>query len=307
MDKQQINNRSDMRSLVLTVIFCVIAVAAAVDLEYGTRLIGHALFMILIGILSVIFITCEKSVAVLDAAALLVIVFFTSNADLVFSALGLVLILSAVLLVYAIRKKSEKTSAVLVVSLTVAIGYLTVIALFYSAKGNSLEISALFSKLNGFFDSIKVSCADMIRQFWDSVPEEVLAYYTEQEITKEMLVEAYLTVMEDYVDWVQLLLPGCFIFLVQVMGYIGVLSFEKTARWTRFEEALPKMHWHLYHTQISCVIYILVTIVYIITSFFAPSSSFAVIITNFWIALMPVMIACGFHSLRLRYKTPCLR
>jgi hypothetical protein len=122
-----------------------------------------------------------------------------------------------------------------------------------------------------------------------------------------MLVEAYLTVMEDYVDWVQLLLPGCFIFLVQVMGYIGVLSFEKTARWTRFEEALPKMHWHLYPTQISCVIYILVTIVYIITSFFAPSSSFAVIITNFWIALMPVMIACGFHSLRLRLKHPLLR
>ncbi len=307
MDKKQIKNKSNLRSLILTIILCVLTVTAAADLEYGTHIIGYVFFMMLIGILSVIFITCEKAVSVLDAAAVLAIIFFTSNGSLKFSFLGAVLILGALLLAYAVQKKSAKTSAVLVVSFTVAIGYLAIMALFYAMEGNSLEFSALFSKLNALFDAIKVSCSDVIKQSLDSLPEEMLAYYAKNDITKEMLLEASLHAMEDYVDWMQLLLPGCFVFLVQIMGYIGVVSFEKTARVVRCESVLPSAHWSLYPTQISCVIYILITMIYIITSFFAATSSFAVIITNFWIALMPVMVACGFHSLYLRLKHPQLR
>lgn len=307
MDRKQIKNQSNVRSLGLTVLLCVLAVTAAADLEYGTHIIGHVLFMMLIGVLSVIFITCEKAVCVLDAVALLVIIFFSTNGSLVFSFFGAVLILCALLLAYAIRKKSSKTSAVLVVSFTVTIGYLAVMAVFYAANGNSLEFSELFSKLNAFMDAVKVSCADIIKQSVDSIPEEMLAYYAKHEITKEMLLQASLLAMEDYVDWIQLLLPGCFIFLVQLMGYISVVSFEKTARMVRCEADLPSARWHLYPTQITCVIYILITMIYIITSFFASTTAFAVIITNFWIALMPVMVACGFHSLWLRLKHPQLR
>lgn len=307
MDKKQIKNKSILRSLLLTIILCIFTVVAATDLEYGTHIIGHIFFMMLIGILSVIFITCEKSVFILDAVAMLAIIFFTSNGSLVFSFLGVVLILSALLLAYAVQKKSTKTSAVLVVSFTVTIGYLAVIALFYVMDGNSLEFSELFSKLNALMDEIKLAGSEAIKQSLDSLPEDMLAYYVKNGITKEVLLTTSLQAMEAYVDWMQLLLPGCFVFLVQFMGYISVLSFEKTARRMRCETVLPTVPWHLYPTQISCVIYILITMIYIVTSFFAAASSFAVIITNFWIALMPVMIACGFHSLFLRLKHPQLR
>ena len=307
MDKKQITRGSNMRSLGLTVMLCMLTVLATADIGYGTHIIGHMLFMVLIGILSVIFITCEKSVFILDAAALIAIIFFTSNRSLELSLFGAVLVLAAVLLAYAVAKKSAKTSAVLVVSFTVAIGYLTVMAVFYAAQGNSLEISALFEKLNAFFDAIKVIFSDIIRQSLNSFSEEMLAYYAKHDITKEMLLEASLLAMENYVDWMQLLLPGCVVFLIQIMGYIGVSSFEKTVRMTRYDAVLPEARWKLYPTQISCVIYILITMIYIITSFFAASSAFAVIITNFWIALMPVMIACGFRSLYLRLKHPQLR
>ena len=306
MDKKQIKNGLTQRSFGLTVMLCAIAVIAAADIEYGTHFFGHLLLMMTLGILSVIFMTCEKAVFVLDSAALVAIVFFTTNGSLLLSFFGLLMVLGAILLALAIHKKSAKTSAVLVVSATVTIGYLLVMAMFYAAQGNSLEIEELFSKLNDLFASIKVSFAEVVRQSVDSISEELLSYYG-KDITKEMLLEASLRVMEDYVDWIQLILPGCCIFFVQVMGYIGVLTFEKTARMVHCEAVLPDVRWHLYPTQISCVIYIFVTVGYLIASLFSSTSSFTVIITNFWIALMPVMVACGFRSLSLRLKHPQLR
>ena len=109
MDKKQITHRSNMRSLGLTVMLCILTVLATADIGYGTHIIGHMLFMALIGILSVIFITCEKSIFILDAAALIAIIFFTSNRSLKLSLFGAVLVLAAILLAYAVTKKSAKT------------------------------------------------------------------------------------------------------------------------------------------------------------------------------------------------------
>jgi hypothetical protein len=307
MDKKQIKNTSNLRVLGLTVMLCVLAVTAAADIEYGTNIIGHVLLMVSVGVLSVIFMTCEKTVFILDAAAVLAIIFFTSNGSLMLSLFGAVIIFSAMLLAYAVRKKSAKTSAVLVVSITVTVGYLIVLAVFYAADGGSLEISALFEKLNAMSDSVKVSLADVVRQYVDAMWDNMFAHYVKPEITKEMLLEASLLAMENYVDWMQLLLPGCFVFLVQLMGYVSVIAFEKTVRIARCDAVLPEVYWRLYPTQVSCVIYIVITTVYIISSVFFAASSFDIIITNFWIALMPVMVGCGFRSLYLRLKHPQLR
>ena len=40
---------------------------------------------------------------------------------------------------------------------------------------------------------------------------------------------------------------------------------------------------------------------------FAPTSTFSILMMNFWIALMPVMIACGFNGLIMRLKHPRFR
>ena len=108
MDKKQIKNSLNQRSLGLTVALCLLAVIATADLEYGTHIIGHVLLMFALGVLSVIFLTCEKAVFVLDAAALVAIIFFTSNGSLVLSLFGFVLILAAMLLAMPFRRSAPK-------------------------------------------------------------------------------------------------------------------------------------------------------------------------------------------------------
>ena len=307
MDRNPNPNFVKIRPVILTALLAVLAILAATDIAYLTHIGGHFLLMIAMGVLAVISMTCDKTVFFLNTAALLVILFFTSGKSLAITLLGAVLALGALALSVAVGKKSTKTSAVLTVCVTVSIGYILVAAVMYAAEGNSLAIDDLFEKLNSIFDSIKVMMADMVREYVNSLSEEMLASYAKYDITKEVLLETMLLTMEDSLDMIQLLLPGYFIFLAQTMAYIGVLTFEKIARLFRCADILPDAHWRLYPTQISCIIYIIVTTAYLFAGVFAPSSTFAILMMNFWIALLPVMIVCGFTGLIMRLKHPRLR
>ncbi len=307
MDKNPAPNYKNVRPVILTAVLAVLAILAAVDIAYLTHIIGHILLMVALGVLAVICMTCDKTVFALNAAALMIILFFAGGRSLTVTMLGAVLTLGALALSVAASKKSSKTSAVLTVGVTVSLGYILVLAIMHAAQGNSLAPEALFEKLNAIFDSIKVMMADIVRESVDSLSEELLAYYAKYEITKEMLLETSLMAMEASLDMIQLILPGCFVFLVQTMAYIGVISFEKTARLLRFDMLLPDARWRLYPTQISCIVYIVVTSAYLLAGVFAPSSAFAILMMNFWIALLPVMIACGFTGLIMRLKHPRFR
>ena len=304
MDRNPNSNYVKIRPVVLTVLLSVLAILAAADIAYLTHIVGHFLLMCALGVLAVISMTCDKTVFFLNTAAMMIILFFTSGNSITVMLLGAVLALGALALSVAVGKKSTKTSAVLTVCVTVTLGYILVAAVMYAAEGNSLAIDDLFGRLNSVFDSVKVMMADIVREYVNSLSEEMLAYYA---ITKELLLETMLLTMEAFLDTVQLLLPGYFIFLAQTMAYIGVLAFEKTARLVRCDVILPDAHWRLYPTQISCIVYIVVTTAYLFAGVFAPSSTFAILMMNFWIALLPVMIACGFTGLIMRLKHPRLR
>lgn len=304
MDSNPNPNFVKIRPVILTALLAVLAILAATDIAYLSRIGGYFLLMCALGVLAVISMTCDKTVFFLNTAALMVILFFTSGKSLTVTLLGAVLALGALALTVAVGKKSTKTSTVLTVCVTVSIGYILVAAVMYAAEGNSLAIDDLFEKLNSVFDSIKVMMADVVREYVNSLPEEMLASYA---TTKEALLESMLLTMEGSLDMVQLLLPGYFIFLAQTMAYISVLTFEKIARLFRCADILPDMHWRLYPTQISCIVYIVVTTAYLFAGVFAPSSTFAILMMNFWIALLPVMIACGFTGLIMRLKHPRLR
>lgn len=304
MDSTPNPNFVKIRPVILTALLAVLAILAATDIAYLSRIGGYFLLMVALGVLAVISMTCDKTVFFLNTAALMVILFFTSGKSLTVTLLGAVLALGALALTVAVGKKSTKTSTVLTVCVTVSIGYILVAAVMYAAEGNSLAIDDLFEKLNSVFDSIKVMMADVVREYVNSLPEEMLASYA---TTKEALLESMLLTMEGSLDMVQLLLPGYFIFLAQTMAYISVLTFEKIARLFRCADILPDMHWRLYPTQISCIVYIVVTTAYLFAGVFAPSSTFAILMMNFWIALLPVMIACGFTGLIMRLKHPRLR
>ena len=307
MDRNFTPDYTPVRSFALTSLLAALAILAALDIGYLTHIVGYLVLMIALGVLAVICMACEKAVFALNAAAFIIILFFASGKSVTVALLGAILVLGALLLAVAVGKKSTKTSAVLTVGATVSIGYILVAALMYAAKGNSLAVADLFEKLNDSFDSVKILMADLIRESVDALSEEMLAYYAKYEITKEMLLETSLLTMESFLDMAQLLLPGCFLFLVQFMAYIGVVSFEKAARLFRYDVILPETRWRLYPTQISCVIYILVTSAYLLAGLFAPTSTFSILMMNFWIALMPVMIACGFNGLIMRLKHPRFR
>ena len=300
MDRNPNPNFVKIRPVILTALLAVLAILAATDIAYLTHIGGHFLLMIAMGVLAVISMTCDKTVFFLNTAAMMIILFFTSGNSITVMLLGAVLALGALALSVAVGKKSTKTSAVLTVCVTVTLGYILVAAVMYAAEGNSLAIDDLFEKLNSIFDSIKVMMADMVREYVNSLSEEY-------DITKEVLLETMLLTMEASLDMIQLLLPGYFIFLAQTMAYIGVLTFEKIARLFRCADILPDAHWRLYPTQISCIIYIIVTTAYLFAGVFAPSSTFAILMMNFWIALLPVMIVCGFTGLIMRLKHPRLR
>ena len=307
MDRNPKPNYMNFRPLVLTSLLALLSILAAMDIAYLTHIVGHILLMISLGVLAVIFMTCDRSIFVLNTIALLIILFFASGKSVEIALLGFVLILGALLLSTVVGKKSTKTSAVLTVAITVSLGYILVAALVHAAKGNSLAPADLFEKLNGAFDSLKASMAEVIRVYIDSLSEEVLAYYAKLEVTKEILLETTLITMESFLDLMQLLLPGCFVFLAQTMAYIGVSSFEKTARLVRCDVILPEARWRLFPTQVTCIVYIIVTSAYLLSGFFAAASTFLILMMNFWIALMPVMIACGCNGLIMRLKHPRFR
>jgi hypothetical protein len=122
-----------------------------------------------------------------------------------------------------------------------------------------------------------------------------------------MLLESALVAMEGLLDLIQLLLPGICVFLVQTLAYVAVSAFEKMARFVRCDIILPDVRWRLFPTQISCIVYIVVTAAYFLAGLFSAASAFSILMMNFWIALMPVMIACGFSGIMLRLKHPRLR
>lgn len=307
MDRNFTPDYKNLRPLVLTSLLAVSAIFAAMDIVHLTHVIGHFAMMIALGVLTVICMTCDKSVFLLNAIALMIILFFASGHSVTIALFGAVLILGALLLSVAVGKKSTKTSAVLTVGISVSLGYVVVMALMYAAEGNSLAPSDLFEKLNGFFDSVKASMADMIRESVNALSEEMMSYYAKYNVTREMLLETSLITMESFLDLTQLLLPGFVLFVVQMMAYIGVVSFEKVSRLVHCEVILPETRWRLYPTQISCIVYIVVTSAYLLAGFFSPMSTFAILMMNFWIALMPVMIACGFNGLIMRLRHPRFR
>ena len=73
MNQKETKPVSDLRPLWLTAVLSALSVLAALDITYGTRILGHLALPCAVGLLCVIFMTCEKHIFVLDAAAMLVI------------------------------------------------------------------------------------------------------------------------------------------------------------------------------------------------------------------------------------------
>ena len=62
MDRNPKPNYMNFRPLVLTSLLALLSILAAMDIAYLTHIVGHILLMISLGVLAVIFMTCDRSI-----------------------------------------------------------------------------------------------------------------------------------------------------------------------------------------------------------------------------------------------------
>jgi hypothetical protein len=98
------------------------------------------------------------------------------------------------------------------------------------------------------------------------------------------------------------------LFAIQLLAYMEISAFRIVARTVRVDALLPEPRWKLVPTQISCIVYLAISVVYVLGSFFAEGDSiFMIAIVNLWLALLPTMLLCGVRVLVFRLKHPMYR
>ncbi len=309
MNMEHENKKSsvNLRSLWLTMALCAVLLAAAADLAFGTQIIGMIALMGAAGIFTVILLTCETYVSVLDGVVSLVILYFAGGMTVVLPALGAVFIVCAFVLSRLIKKKCSKTSAVVALTIVLLLYFLILAAVLYAAGGHSLAPKDVMRELNSFFDEMRSEAADWGRAYVDELPEQTIKLYENLGVGTEELRESYAASAEAAVDAVQMFLPGEILLLLQVLAYLGVCFFVLAVKQARYEALLPEPRWVLYPTQVTCIVFMVTTFVYMIASFFSGTTAFAVVCVNLLLALWPSMAACGVRGLVVRLKHPVLR
>ena len=293
-------------------LFLVIAMLAAAFLgarmsARGIALLGVFLLAIMGGIFTVIFLTAKHPAAMAVGASgsvMILQIFGGFSASLT----GVISLIAALVIAYQVRQRAPKTTVLVTVSAILGAGMLLIMALFYALDGGSLVPADLLDVYHAFFKTLKVDFSVAVRSWVESMDEKTLALYAQMEISKEMLIETYQDSVEAALDLVQLLLPGMLLCFFQILAYVEISAFRISARMTRVDALLPAPQWKLIPTQISCVIYLAVSIIYVIASFFASMDSiFMIVLVNLWLSLLPTMLFCGLRVFFLRLKHPTYR
>lgn len=297
----------NLRSLWLTMALCAVLLAAAADLAFGIQIIGMIALMGAAGIFTVILLTCETYISILDGVVSLVILYFAGGMTVVMPALGAVFIVCAFVLSRLIKKKCSKTSATVALTVVLLLYFLILAAVLYAAGGHSLAPKDVMQEVNGFFDEMKGKAADQATAYVNGLPDQTIKFYENLGIDMEEIREAYVANAEAAVDAVQMFLPGELLFLLQVFAYLGVCFFVLTVKQAKYEALLPEPKWVLYPTQVTCIVFMVTIFLYMIASFFSGTTTFTVIAVNLLLTLWPSMAACGVRGLVVRLKHPVLR
>ncbi len=295
-----------LRPLWLTMALCVVMLAGAVDLVWGTRLIGMTALMAGAGILSVILLTCETYISVLDSLVPLILLYFAGGMRLWVPAVGAVSIICALVISRLIKKKTTKSAAVVTITIVLLVCFLIIAAVFYALEGHSLAFSDILKDINQFFDETREKAAAWANDYIDSLSQSTIQSYENLGISKDALREYYITEAKALVDTLQLTLPGLLLIGLQIFAYLAVCFFVLTVKSASYDALLPEVRWVLYPTQITCIVFLAAIFFYMIALFF-PSTVFAILVVNLLLVLSPSMIACGVRGLSVRLRHPMLR
>lgn len=304
---QQITYSVKWRPFLLTLAMCALALLAAWSMEKGIMIFGLVCLLAMGGVFAVIFLTANHP-AVMALGASFSVIFLQLLGGFVASLMGVVVLIASLVLSYQIRLRVPKTTALVTASLILGGGFLLIAAVFYVIRGGSLAPSDLLEKYHAYFRELAVKISKQIHENNAAIDEKMLALYAQMGVTREMLLEADLDNMEMALDIAQLVLPGALIFMIQFVAYAQISAFRLTACISHVEALLPAPRWGLIPTQISCVVYTVVSVIYMIGSFLASAtSSFMVIMANLWLVLLPTMLLCGVRVLLMRLRHPMYR
>ncbi len=295
------------RQALLVLFMCLFSLVAVLFDHFGLRLFSMAGLLIMAGIFAVIFSTMKSPIP-LAVGMIVSVTLLQAAGGFSLSFAGLLSLVSALVMAQMVKKRAEKTTVLVTLSAILGGGLVLLFVLEYALDGGSLAPSALMEQYHAFFKEMKVLLAEDVKEMVDGIDERTLAFYAQREITKEMLLQSYLDAMTTVVDLAELILPGILIMTVQFLAYILITAFRLAARLVHVEALLPAPRWHLFPTQISCVVYIIVAAIYILVSFFMEAdSTLMVVLMNLWLTLLPVMLLCGFRVLLARLSHPMYR
>ncbi len=309
MDQTQHKTYSSVRwrPILLVVAMCLAASLAAWLIAEGAVVLGILMLCLMGGVFTVVFLTVTHPAAMAVGASVSVVLLQVLGSFRA-SLSGVVVLIAALVLAHQVRQRLPKTTALVTVSLILGGGFLLISAILYAIQGESLAPSDLLDAYNEFFRELKIEFSVVVHEWIGNLDEKTLALYAQMEITREMLLESYLDSMEGAIDMMQLMLPGLLAFAVQLLAYAEIAAFRFAARLVRVEALLPSPRWKLIPTQVSCIVYIAVSVIYTIGSFLAEAdSAFLVVMVNMWLVLMPTMLFCGVRVLTARLKHPMYR
>lgn len=303
------NQKSDKtvsaKPLFQTAALCLFALAAAFC--FRSALYLPALFLVMAGggILAVIFFSCPRVFAALEAAVLVAILFVASGMEPAALLFGGAALLASITVFICIRKRMEKGTVTLAVTGVLLVISLIAFAALYFAEGGELSLSAMQSMIDDIFEEIYETLTAAVRAGYAALPADTVAAYESRGVTLADLVSAAQESLRETVALVKMILPGILLFALQTLAYVAVTSFQTTAKLSYGEKLIPASQFVIYPTKVTCVIYMLTASLYAICAIFVSSTSlFMVMVLNMLLAVMPAMIACGFSCLRMRMLHP---
>ncbi len=296
-----------LRPVLLTFFMCLSAALAAWTAKEALFLVTALVLAVVGGIFAVLFSTAKTPTAVVIGASVSVMLLQVAG-GFPASLMGAVALIAALVLSFQVRRGEPKTTVQVTVSVILGGGFLLIAAVCYAKDGGSLVPGDLLARYHAFFDELKRVFAGQIKAMLDALDETTLAWYAKQEITKEMLAETYYEGVSTVIDLVELLMPGMLMFNVQLLAYFQISVFRLTARAGNVDALLPSPRWYLVPTQASCIVYLVVAVLYMLSSFFSSGTSmFMVMMANLWLVLLPVMLLCGVRVLLAQLAHPMLR
>lgn len=296
-----------LRPLWLALCSLALAALGALAFTLPLYLTGGILLMCAAGVFAVLLSTVKAAVCLPVGLALLALLYFLGGETLFPPLLGVLALIMAYVLTRCVRQKGTKSGTTVALTVAFLIGALVIAAVLYGSAGNSFDPKEIGKAIDKALSVPKNALLEVTEQYFDSLTEAERLTIAPKPGDFEKLRENALAGVESLIETFRILLPGLIIAAAQILSYIAVCFFVLTAKCAMLYALLPETKWVLYPTQITCVIYKVALLLFVVVSFLPSVGAIALVIISLLVILTPSMAACGIRGIVVRLRHPMLR